>query len=466
MKKATVISALMVLAFSAACSQNAAVEAADPDVKLIPRSFKKVAKKVKPSVVNVSTLQVLKRRSSPYGGDPFFSDDFFERFFGVPKGDLKRRSLGSGTIVHKDGYILTNNHVVARADEITVKLFNEDEREAEVIGTDPETDLAVIKIDAGGLTPAELGNSDAIEVGDWVLAMGSPFGLEQTVTQGIISAKGRIIGAGPYDDFLQTDAAINPGNSGGPLVDLSGRVIGINTAISSTSGGYEGVGFAIPITMARKVYNDIVKQGKVTRGWLGVGIQELTPELAKHFGVKKGVLISQVFDGSPAEKAGIKRGDVVVEFGGERIDDFRALQAKVAETEVGKKVKVKVVRGGSEKTLRVKTAERDIEKAAGGKEYSRKESGLGIIAGNITPEAARQFGIKAKEGAVVLSVTAGSPADSAGVMRGDVIHEVNGKRVHNLNEFESRAEGLKKGDEVVFLIERGNSMVYLAFTVE
>src|ERR1035437_663308 len=219
-------------------------------VQYVPASFKDVAEKARPSVVNISTVSVVHRSVDPYN-DPFMNDDFYERFFGVPKGTMKKQSLGSGFIVSTDGYILTNNHVVDKADEITVKFYNQKELKAKLIGVDKETDLAVIKVEAKNLTPILMGDSDKIEVGDWVLAVGSPFGLEQTVTQGIISAKGRIIGAGPYDDFLQTDAAINPGNSGGPLINMDAEVIGINTAISSMSGGYEGVGFAMPINMAR-----------------------------------------------------------------------------------------------------------------------------------------------------------------------------------------------------------------------
>jgi len=436
------------------------------EVKMIPASFKDVAEKVKPSVVNISTVQVLKQNMDPFY-DEFFNDDFFERFFGIPKGSFKRTSLGTGFIVDKNGYIMTNNHVVEKADEITVKLYNQKEYKAKIIGVDKETDVAVIKINENNLTPINLGDSDKIDVGDWVIAIGSPFGLEQSVTQGIISAKGRVIGAGPYDNFLQTDAAINPGNSGGPLVNLNGEVIGINTAITSRSGGYEGVGFAIPINMAKKIYEDIVTKGKVIRGWLGVGIQELTPELAKHFKVKEGVLISQVFKGSPAEKGGIKRGDVVLEFDGKKVSNYRELQNLVAQTPVNKIVKVKIVRNGQEKLLDVKTGERNIEKVYEPAEVeSTKENDLGIVVGNITPDNNSQYGTTSESGVVVLNVLPGSPADDNGIMRGDIIHEVNGVEIKNVEDFNKIASRIKKNSEVVFLIERSNAMLYIAFKVK
>jgi serine protease Do len=433
---------------------------------MIPASFSSVADKVKESVVNISTVTIIKQGNSGMY-DPFFNDEFFERFFGVPQGTFKSKSLGTGFIVSKDGYILTNNHVVDRADEITVKLYNQKEYKAKIVGRDKDTDLAIIKINAGNLRPAALGDSDAINVGDWVIAVGSPFGLEQTVTQGIISAKGRIIGAGPYDDFLQTDAAINPGNSGGPLVNLDGEVIGINSAISTNSGGYQGVGFAIPVNMAKKVYADLMQKGRVVRGWLGVSIQELTPELAKHFKVESGVLISQVFKGGPAEKAGIRQGDVVTSLDGKKVGKYRELQALVASTPAGKSADITVVRDGREKTLKITLGERNGEKIAAlqPQQPSETANDMGITAGDITPEAAQQFNITAKQGVVVLNVEEGSAAEDAGVMRGDVIHEVNGRNIRGMADFAGAAANLKKGRETVLLIERGESMVYLAFTV-
>ncbi len=440
-----------------------AVQLPAAQVKMIPASFKEIAEAVRPSVVNISTVQVMRRGANPYYG---FDDEVFERFFGVPRGSFKRSSLGSGFIMNKSGYIITNNHVVAKADEITVRLYDRREFKAKVIGTDADTDLAVIKIEAGGLVPLPLGNSDSISVGDWVLAIGSPFGLEQTVTQGIISAKGRIIGAGPYDDFLQTDAAINPGNSGGPLVNLDGGVVGINTAISSTSGGYEGVGFAIPVNLAKKIISDIINKGKVIRGWLGVGIQEITPELAEHFKVKEGVLIAQIFKDGPAEKAGLQRGDVIVEFDGKEVKNHRELQSVVAATDVNKKVKVKVIRQGKPRVSEVSVAERDIGAMSEAPQYVSNDASCGITAGDITEEVRRQYGLKDRSGVIVLELSRGSAAAEAGVMRGDIIHEVNGKVVKGLKDFEAEIARLKQGNRAVFVIERGDSMIYLAFTVK
>ncbi len=435
---------------------------------MIPSSFSEIAEKAGPSVVNISTVKIEKRQTDPYY-DRFFNDPFLQEFFGVPpqgnqERPIQRRSLGSGFIVSEDGYILTNNHVVGGADEITVKLFNEKEYKAKLIGVDKETDIAVIKIEAKGLNAVKLGDSDAIKVGDWVVAIGSPFGLEKTVTQGIISAKGRVIGAGAYDDFLQTDAAINPGNSGGPLVGLDGNVIGINTAISSASGGYDGVGFAIPSNMAKKIYEDLVHGGKVIRGWLGVGIQELTPELAKHFKVKEGVLISQVFKSSPAEKGGMKSGDVVINFDGKKVGKYRELQSLVANTQVGKTVNVRVSRNGAEKDLKIKIFDRNKAETQQASEKAQSGS-LGMLVVDMNEEYARQYGTDSMTGVAVVNVESGSVADEAGVMKGDIIHEINTIRIKNSEVFNSVTGKLGRGSEVVMLIERGNAMIYLAFTV-
>ena len=432
-------------------------------VMYIPASFKEIADKVGPSVVNISTVKVLRRSHDPYY-DKFFNDEFMRRFFGIPQQNYQRRNLGSGFIVSKDGYIITNYHVVSGADEITVRLSDRKEYRADIVGSDRETDIAVIKIKGKNLPAAELGDSDAVNVGDWVVAIGSPFGLEQTVTQGIISAKSRIIGAGAYDDFLQTDAAINPGNSGGPLVNLKGEVIGINTAISTLSGGYEGVGFAIPINLARKIYEDLAGKGRVERGWLGVSIQELTPELSEHFKAKEGVLISGVFSNGPADKGGIKRGDVITEFGGKKISAYRELQSLVAGTPVGKTVKVKIIRDGKSIERKVKIGERNIERAFE-PEQPAETGGLGIAVSDITDEIAGRYGISKGRGVVVISVDPDSSASESGVMPGDVIHEMNGNVIRRMDDFKKASAGIKKGSRVIMLIERSDSMVYLAFRV-
>ena len=335
-------------------------------------SFTELAKKLTPVAVNISTTKIFKGKKSmrqfepPGGGrgdsgeaDPyrdFFGDDFFRRFFGdMPQRDYKQQSLGSGFIIDKEGYILTNNHVVAGADAIKVKLASEKEYDAKIIGRDEKTDIALIKITKApnDLPVAVLGDSDRLEVGEWVMAIGNPFGLQETVTVGVVSAKSRTIGAGAYDDFIQTDASINPGNSGGPLFNLNGEVVGINTAIFSPSGGNIGIGFASPINMAKKIVKQLKEKGKVTRGWLGVIVQEVTPDLAKSFGLKegKGALVADVEKGAPADVAGIKQGDVIVSFDGKTIAKMADLPLMVAETAVGKEVTITILREGSEKVF-------------------------------------------------------------------------------------------------------------------
>ena len=356
---------------------------------LAPDSFAELAKKVGPAVVNISTEHNVKSSDfnfrGPMGKNEQF-EDFFKKFFGdqVPR-EYKQRGLGSGFIISKEGLVITNNHVVEKADIIKVKLSNGDSYDAEVVGRDPKTDIALIKIKGNGSFPfLPLGNSDKMQVGDWVLAVGNPFGLESTVTAGIISAKQRNIGAGPYDDFLQTDAPINPGNSGGPLVDLDGEVIGINTAIVASG---QGIGFAIPSNMANNIISQLRDSGKVVRGWLGVMIQRITPELEKSFNLKgdEGALVADVPEDSPASKAGIKRGDVIVEFNGKAIKEWSDLPAMVANTKVGESVPVKVVRDGKEKVVDVKIGELKEEMVAATGEEKAEEAKLGMTVEEITP---------------------------------------------------------------------------------
>jgi serine protease Do len=343
-------------------SEPAAGRAGVPAVG-VPQSFADLAEKVQPAVVNISTVTTVRIPGGPFrhffgpGEGPF--GDMFRRFFGeIPDRELKQQSLGSGFIVDKDGYIITNNHVVEGADEIKVKLADGREFHARVVGRDPKTDLALIKISSlfHDLPVLSLGDSDRIRVGDWVLAVGNPFGLEHTVTQGIISATGRVIGAGPYDNFLQTDAPINPGNSGGPLVNLNGEVIGVNSAIIASG---QGIGFAIPSNMAKEVIAQLKDKGKVSRGWIGVTVQSITPEIAKAFGLKdaKGALVSDLTEGGPAASAGMKRGDIIVSFDGKDISEISDLSRTVAMTPVGKTVDASVLRAGKTVALRVKVAE-------------------------------------------------------------------------------------------------------------
>ena len=340
--------------------------AAMPGGRIVPAalpvpsgSFAQAADSVGPAVVNINTVT-----RGPAGRTPveeFFGDEFLRRFFGeAPERERMQRSLGSGVIVDTAGIVLTNAHVVERASEIEAVTADGKKHKAKLVGLDRRTDLAVLQLQGGGPYPAAtLGDSDKLKVGDWVLAIGSPFGLQHTVTAGIISAKGRSIGQGPFDDFLQTDAAINPGNSGGPLVNMSGEVVGINSAILSRSGGNVGIGFSIPSNMARRIYTELAAKGKVTRGWLGVSIQPMTPELAKGFGLKdsKGVLISDVVQDSPADKAGLAAGDIVVEFDKKKVDSPQDLQKVVAVTAPGKGVPVKVWRDKTEKTFEIKIGE-------------------------------------------------------------------------------------------------------------
>jgi serine protease Do len=336
------------------------------------------------------------------------------------------------------------------------------------VGTDRKTDLAVLRLQGSGAPypAATLGDSDKLKVGDWVLAIGSPFGLQQTVTAGIISAKGRSIGQGPFDDFIQTDAAINPGNSGGPLVNMSGEVIGINSAILSRSGGNVGIGFSIPSNMAKRIYTELVAKGKVTRGWLGVSIQPLTPELAKGFGLKEpsGVLISDVVQDSPASKAGLLAGDIIVEFDGKKVDSPQDLQKVVATAPPGKGVPVKVWREKAQKTLEITIGETPDDNVAL-KSSNKGRSLLGLDVRPITPDIARQLNLKGLEGVVVFGVEEESPAAEAGLQRGDVIREVNRQRVRSLQDFERATKGLKEGDRITILLQRGQQSLYVAFSI-
>lgn len=439
--------------------------------KTVPPDFVELAKKLKPSVVNISTAKVVnpqqrfrRPQQSPFGNDPF--QDFFERFFeGMPSQPQKQRSLGSGFIISDEGYILTNNHVVANADEIKVRLSDGREFSGEVKGSDEKLDLALIKIEAKDHLPvANLGDSDAIEVGEWVLAIGNPFGLAETVTAGIVSAKGRVIGSGPYDDFIQTDASINPGNSGGPLFNARGEVVGINTAI--VAGG-QGIGFAIPVNMAKSVITQLRETGKVTRGWLGVSVQPVTPELARSFGLKdeKGALIAEVMKNSPAEKAGLQAGDVILEFDGKAIADMHELPRLAAVTPVGKKSRIKVLRDGRmlEKTVTIEK----LADGAGGQEKSAAGlDKLGITVTDLTKDLAARLGTSETGGAVVTEVKPGSPAEDAGIARGDIIRQVNGKLVNSSADYAKLVSPLKKGDVVRFLVRRGDGSRFVALKVD
>ncbi|MEW6489239.1 MAG: DegQ family serine endoprotease [Thermodesulfobacteriota bacterium] len=445
-----------------------------PGAAPAPESFAPLAERLGPSVVNISTSGTVRQaspfRAPPRGGrDPFrefFGEEFFRRFFGeeAPR-EFRSQSLGSGFILDAEGYVITNHHVIRNADEIVVKLSDDVEFAATVVGTDPKTDLALIKIDPKGaqLHPAELGDSDAIRVGDWVMAIGNPFGYGHTVTAGIVSAKGRVIGAGSYDNFLQTDAAINPGNSGGPLFDAKGRVVGINTAI--VAGG-TGIGFAIPVNMAREVVTQLKDSGKVTRGWLGVMIQQLTPELAKQFGLDepRGALVGGVTAGGPAEKAGLLRGDVILEFDGAAVGRMNELPRLVAQRAPGSEVQVVVLRKGERKTFTVTLGELKDETVAEAEPAA--EQGLGLTVQEITPELKAHLEVDVDRGLIVAAVEPGGPAAGAGLRRGDVILEVNQKEVADLAAYRTALQDTKSKESVLFLVKRGQGTLYVVVPVK
>ncbi len=435
-----------------------------------PRSFVELTKRLSPAVVNISTTQVIKERPLPFPEfktpfEEFFGDEFF-RFFGELPREFKRQSLGSGFIINKEGYILTNYHVIENATEIIVTLSHKKkEYPAKVIGRDSKLDIALIKIEAEGELPTVvLGDSDRLEIGEWVIAIGNPFGLGGTVTAGIVSQKGRIIGAGPYDNFIQTDASINPGNSGGPLFNLRGEVVGINTAIIA---GGQGIGFAIPINMVKDVLLQLKEKGRVIRGWIGVSIQELTPELARSFGLEevKGVLVASVNPDDPADKGGVKPGDVIVEFDGKPVEGVHDLPRIVAATPPGKRVKVKVIRDGKERilflTVGKKKEEVEEEPVEEGRE-SVPERKLGLTVQPLTPDIADRLGIEDTEGVLINAVRPDSPAWEAGLRRGDVIKEINRKPVRNIKDYRRLLREATKEEIILFLIQRGKGSIYVA----
>jgi len=457
----TIFMGLVIVFFSAFwLNQNAVAKNGIPD------SFAELAAKQAHVAVNISTTKIVKsiQRLSPFQNKEFkdfFGDEFFRHFFGQrPEQEMKQRSLGSGVVVSGDGYILTNNHVVADADEILVTLSDKKKYEAQIIGRDPKTDLALIKIKTENTIPsARLGDSDKLMVGDWVVAIGNPFGLGSTVTAGIVSAKGRVIGAGPYDNFIQTDASINPGNSGGPLFNLNGEVIGVNTAIVSQSGGNVGIGFAIPINMAKSVMPQLKERGKVIRGWLGVSIQVVTQEIKDKFDLKteEGALIGEVTKGSPADKGGLKRGDVIINFDGKKVEAMNTLPAMVAETLVGKEVEILIIRKGKEKRLTITIGELE-EDARVAATTPRIEESFGLSVQELTPEIAESLSLKDEKGVVISGVKKGSPASDAGLQRGDLIQEIEHEQVENLSDYKRIMKKSSSKKQILIVIKhRGHS---------
>ncbi len=431
-----------------------------------PESFSELAEAARPGVVNIRTVKIIKGGSpvfrhffgNPHGGNRNPFDEFFGPFQGDgPQRDFKQRSLGSGFLIDSTGFIVTNNHVIEDADQIKVILADDREFDAELVGRDPKTDLALIRIEgAKNLKPLELGNSEKLKVGTWVVAIGSPFGLEQTVTAGIVSAKGRIIGSGPYDDFIQTDASINPGNSGGPLLNMDGEVVGINTAIIASG---QGIGFAIPINMAKGIIDQLKDKGEVTRGWLGVGIQDLTPELADYYGMKaqKGVLVTQVFEGDPADKAGIKVNDIILSVEGQKVTTGRELSAMIANTPVGSQTTVDLIREGKPKTLTVTLAKRDDDEKTPATQ-SRDNDELGIEVTDLDSDIARRLGIEEKEnGVLVTDVKDDSLAREADVRPGDIIKEINRTVVKDRKDFVQLMKKNEKSETIQLLVKRRNA---------
>ncbi|HSW64169.1 MAG TPA: DegQ family serine endoprotease [Dissulfurispiraceae bacterium] len=430
------------------------------------RALAEVTAAVKPAVVNISTSKTIKSQGAPH---PFFNDPFFKRFFGDDFGptqkpkDRKQSNLGSGVIVDKNGYILTNNHVIKDADDIRIRLSDKREFKGKVIGTDPKSDIAVVKIEAQNLPVLRLADSDLLQVGETVIAIGNPFGLNATVTSGIVSAVGRSnVGISDYEDFIQTDAAINPGNSGGALISVRGELVGVNTAIFSTSGGYQGVGFAIPSNLAKSVMDSLITKGKVVRGWLGVSIQPVSAEIAKQFNLKdeKGALVGDVTDGSPAEKAGLRRGDVITDFNGKEVADPSSLRNAVASTSPGKDVTVKYIRDGKAQSTTVRIAElpSDLQARSAGK----STGGLkGVSVQNITPEIRRSLDLpKRVQGVIVTDVEDGTPADDV-LARGDVIMQVNRIDIKNAKEYEAAAAKGKGKQGTLLVVYRNGSSMFL-----
>jgi serine protease Do len=435
------------------------------------QAMAEVVSTVKPAVVNIASTKRLERKET---FSPFFNDPFFRRFFGEEFGSSdkpkkhKQSGLGSGVIVDENGYILTNNHVIKDADEILVKLSDKREFKGKVIGTDAKTDIAVIKIDSNNLPVLRLGDSDEIKVGETVMAIGNPFGLSHTVTSGIVSAKGRAhVGIADYEDFIQTDAPINPGNSGGALVNIRGELVGVNTAIFSTTGGYQGIGFAIPSNMVKAVMESLIKTGKVIRGWLGVHIQSLTPDLVKQFNLKeeKGVLVGDVVENSPAEKSGLRRGDVIVEFDSRDVSDVLSLRNMVANTLPDKTVVINIIRDGKLETVRATISETPPEDTQSlSKSFDNQLKGVYVQ--TLTPELNKSMRItKQIQGVVITDIEEGSSAE--GILgRDDVIMEINRNKIRDTKDYEAVVSKIAPNQDILFLIYRKGSTIYITLTAQ
>lgn len=449
-------------------------------VRNLSQVFTNVADEAVPAVVYVTVEKTVETGRSPFGfNNPFeqFNEEFFERFFRrrfpreqQPR-EFRQQGQGSGFIISSDGLILTNDHVVGEADKVTVQLADGREFQAKIIGTDPRSDVAVIKIDGENLPVLPLAQSEKLDVGEWVMAIGSPFGLTHTITVGVVSATGRNrLGIADFEDFIQTDAAINPGNSGGPLVNMEGKVVGINTAIFSRSGGYMGIGFAIPISMAEAIKEQLVTKGKVVRGYLGVRIQELTKELAQSFGLEttQGVLVAEVSQESPAAEAGLQSGDIIVSVNGESMSDVGQLRNTVAMMTPGTEVPVAIVREGKRQELTVELGELPLERTAQAMERQEEEepvSKLGLGVQNLTPELAEQLGYENPEGVVVTRVEPNSAAYQAGIRRGMLIRQINRQDVDNMQEFQAALQKSSNANQVLLLVQDQQASRYVVLPV-
>ena len=457
--------------FSPVLAQESGLE----NLKQTGVAFRSVAKKISPSVVFIKVEKEVSSQGPSQFSTPFdspFNDEFFRRFFGTPpqfkqpqQTPQKRREVGqgSGFLISPDGYILTNNHVVGGADSVVVQRQNGKEYKAEIIGADPGSDLAVIKIDESDLPFLKLGDSEALEVGDWVLAIGSPFGLSHTLTAGIVSAKGRSgIGLSDYEDFIQTDAAINPGNSGGPLVNLDAEVVGINSAIFSRSGGYMGIGFAIPVNMAKQIKTQLIEHGEVSRGRLGVYIQDMTSDLAESFGLDKveGILVTQVIEDSPAAEADLQQGDVLLKIDGDKVDKVSNFRNRIALTAPGTTVRLMIKRNGDMKEIKVSIGKQDADETVRS-DGTADLSQLGLSLQELTPELASRLGYEGETGVLVSAVERGSLSERAGIQRGSLIQEIDRQPVTSVAQARKLLKG-EKGETRLLLIKQGEGTRYLA----
>ena len=467
----SLLCAITILAMVAPWNLSAADKSSQPlaVAKDLGNAFVEVAKKVKPSVVSIRSERTVTVSPGEGFGEDFFKgspfEDFFKRYGGPPR---KQRQVGegSGVIVDGRGYILTNHHVVANADKLSIRLLDGRELQGSIQGSDPKTDLAVIRVEDRELPVASLGDSDKIQVGEWAIAIGSPFGLQETVTVGVISAKGRTgLGTGTYEDFLQTDASINPGNSGGPLVNIDGEVIGINAMIIQPG---QGIGFAIPINLAKAIMLQLIDRGKVVRPWVGIGLQDLSPELMKSFNVteKEGAVVSQVFEGSPAEKAGFKVGDIIVTLDGVKIKNSQDVVREVLKKQVGQRVRFGVLREGKEIDVSATTVEMPAEKKDARAASSEKKEWFGLHVTTVTPDIVRELGLSRTEGVVVQEVDPGSPGANAGLRKGDVIVEVNRQKIKDEDEYQQAMEKVKPGQGALFLVNRGGSTFFVSVKEE